>query len=238
MDVTTLPLTRVYTCKDGSTIDMVELVKRARPVIEAMMEAGFLKQTDAMGFVMLEPAVVGHDNRSKIDPDDPSTYVWFAGGWGDEKRLHALIANAVRKLRGMLREQVDSTLEMRLDPANFTFENLVPSVDENDEFPWGDFGWAGALRLFFDDLELGGAISVFSELGDHTVTALLLHLFYEPMAAGDGLLPENTAMIRLKEAVEAKRAAAADAATPAAGIEKIDAGSAAYAEYGGDGAER
>ena len=131
-------------------------------------------------------------NLDLSDPDywdDPSKFVWFVGGWGPDRDRY--IANAIRKLRPMLREDAESTLDMRFDSRKVKsfgtgqpyehviegdWEDVVDQLDKDGKFPWGDFPWGGAVTVIMGDMVLVGAMSCLHEIDDDTVMRTFLRL--------------------------------------------------------------
>ena len=186
LDVKNLPQEQTYTCDDGTTIDVREFVEDHRPAIEALAAHGKIKDTENFGFAMAAPQF--GESVISLNWDKPEEFVWFVGGWGP-KRLQC-IANAVRKLRPLLRTGFYSTLDLRRF-APQEFDNPVPSFDANGTFPWGDFARGGGVVVQMCELLLPGAVSCLKETEDDTVTRLILGNFAAKIVAGNKLLPNN-----------------------------------------------
>lgn len=182
LDVSSLPFERTYACHDGTHINMRRFLENFRIGLRYMGQMELIKDTPSFGFAMTQPVIEEeevHDNW-----DHPEQFVWFAGGWGPDRDRY--IANAVRKLRPLIREGQDSTLEMRYRWRD-QFEGTVDSVDQNGDYPWGDFPWGGAVRIDVSFLVLRGAVSCYKEMEDDGVAYLILRLLGQHIALGDEL---------------------------------------------------
>jgi hypothetical protein len=183
LNVTRLPSQRVYICKDENTIDLREFLGQYYTPVAALAREGLVKHNDSFGFAMATPM----DTDTYYDVvklwDDPEQFTWFVGGWGPNKDRY--IANAVRKMRALLREKAD-TLDLRFNNPG-SFRDKIESV-VNGTYPWGDFPWGGACFVTMGDLVLAGAISCLSEIQDDFVTRLILSAIGERIVKGDDLL--------------------------------------------------
>ena len=193
LDVTALPFEQVYECTDGTSINMYDFLRELEPVLDVMRTAGVIAETEnfdySFGFAMVEPIIDAPDDFSIDYWDDPYKFAWFVGGWGEESNL--LIANAVRKLRPLLRRQDEfSTLEMRFLPEENPFQNTVDSRDRDGNYPWGDFPWGGASVQQFGRLYVIGACSGFSEIEDDMVTNLILTEFAKRVVLAEDMLQD------------------------------------------------
>ena len=189
LDVTALPFEQVYECTDGMSINMYDFLRELEPVLNVMGTAGIVRENTSFGFAMAEPIVDAPDDFSIDYWDDPYKFAWFVGGWGDEK--DRLIANAVRKLRPLLRRQDEwSTLDMRFFSEEKPFMNTVNSRDDDGNYPWGDFPWGGASVRQFGRLHVIGACSGFSEIEDDMVTNLILTEFAKRVVFAEDILPD------------------------------------------------
>lgn len=197
LDVTTLPFDQAYTCKDGSKIDMCELLDQHYEAVQALAATGLIKANDSFGFAMLAP--VTEDNIDMMDVeefwDKPEQFVWFVGGWGSKRDVY--IANAVRKLRAIIRcqqyNQVDalSTLDLHMMEPAF-FRDTVDDQNEDGTYPWGDFPWGGAVVMpYGDDLGLAAAVSCLTEIEDDTVARLIIGNIAKKIILGDGMLSND-----------------------------------------------
>lgn len=194
LDVSTMPFERVYACKDGSEIDLTKLVDSHYNAIRALAYAGLIKANNSFGFAMLEPVwqVDGLDDEIW---DNPEQFVWFVGGWGSDRDRY--IANAVRKLRPMLRpatatggDFVMSTLDIRFNLPEH-FQDKVDQQNDDGTFPWGDFPWGGAVVELMGDLALIGAVSCLSEIEDDFIAKLILGGIGKRIIEGDKLLSDD-----------------------------------------------
>jgi hypothetical protein len=199
LDVSAMPFERVYACNDGSQINMSEFVDSHYDAIQALAAAGLIKSNESFGFAMLEPMT---QEMSETLPGDywdkPEDYVWFVGGWGPDRDRY--IANAVRKLRPLLRMLLDddetffapSTLEMRLEGRTDLFTDIVGSTDENGLFPWGDFPWGGAfIDVVTEEFALIGSISALSQIEDDFCTKLFLGGVKQRIIVGNKMLADD-----------------------------------------------
>lgn len=193
LDVSTMPFKRTYVCADGTEINLPLIILSHTHVLTAMAEAGLIKRNDSMGFAMLEPLTDPVDTWGDDYWDHPEEFVWFVGGWGPDR--DQLIANAVRKLRPMLRVTLNSdyeapvsTLDIRIEDDDEYFEDIVDSKDADGNYPWGDFPWGGAVGLTYgEEFALIGAVSGYSEIEDDTVAKLILGAIAKPIILGLGI---------------------------------------------------
>ena len=143
---------------------------------------------------MLAPLLEGNEFDMTLW-DHPEEFVWFVGGWGPSRDRY--IANAIRKLRALLRPsyasyfQEFSTLDIRFNVPEH-FQDRVKSQDENGGFPWGDYPWGGGVVVTMGkELTLIGAVSCLTEIQDDTVTRLILGGIGEQIVQGNKLLPDD-----------------------------------------------
>lgn len=186
LDVTVMPSERIYTCKDGSEINLRELLESHRGGVEALASSGLVKPNESFGFAMMAPAV--YPEITSGEWNEPEEYVWFVGGWGPKRDRY--IANAIRKIRPLVRTTYDSSLSMRFFHPDL-FEDKVESSDADGNYPWGDFPWGGAVDARFGALCLIGAVSCLSEIEDDTVTRLILGCIAQRIIKGDGMLTDD-----------------------------------------------
>jgi hypothetical protein len=193
LSVGKLPATQTYTCKDGTVIDMGDVINGIKPLIRTMSGTGLIDDNKSFGFAMMPPVFEDDDPDDDPDWDDPLELVWFTGGWGADRFRY--IANAVRKLRPLARDGEQemlchwSTLDIVFDPASKVFQNPVPSQTDEGLYPWGDFPHGGAVVMQFGPLTLTGACSAFHQIDDDTVTRVILGTVGKRIVIGDGLLP-------------------------------------------------
>lgn len=187
LDMTDMPTERVYTCKDGSEINLREVLEEHRDGVQSLASSGLIKPNESFGFAMTVPAMdLGPAPNGLWDK--PEEFVWFVGGWGPKRERYA--ANAVRKLRPLLRTGYGSTLEMRFF-AKGLFTDKVESEGAAGQYPWGDFPWGGAVEAVYGDLFLTGAVSCLTEIEDDTITRLILGCIAQRIIKGDGLLSDD-----------------------------------------------
>lgn len=200
LDVSTMSFERVYTCDDGSKIDLREFLDLHYDAVQALAGSGLVKNKDSFGFAMAAPMwdedldVLQQRDRFWDKPDE---FVWFVGGWGDERDRY--IANAIRKLRALLRPHkliegwnplgVTSTLEMRFDLPGL-FRDKVDQQNPDGTFPWGDFPWGGGVKVHMGPLTLAGAVSCLSEIEDDMVARLILGGVGQRIVNGNKLLKD------------------------------------------------
>lgn len=197
LDVNTLPFDQVYTCKDGSKIDMRELLDLHYEVVQALAATGLIKANDSFGFAMLAPLT--DDNIDMMDDDGfwdkPESFVWFVGGWGPKRDVY--IANAVRKLRAIIRCQqygkieAWSTLDLRMMEPAF-FQDTVEKQNEDGTYPWGDFPWGGAVVMpFGEELSIAAAVSCLTEIEDDTAVRLIIGNIAKKIILSNGMLSDD-----------------------------------------------
>ncbi len=190
LNIADLPFEAIYDCQDGTTIDMKELLENLRTPINVLGTTGNIGQVDSLGFAMTKPLNFMFRVPDDYYWDDPVSYVWFVGGWGPDRDMY--IANAVRKMRAMLREGLD-TLYMKYGCYRDShFKNVVDQTDEAGNFAWGDFPWGGAVEVQWGNLLLHGAVSCFDDdVDDDVVARLIIGLFGKQILIGDGLKFED-----------------------------------------------
>lgn len=200
LDVSAMPFERVYTCDDGSEIDLGEFVDLHYDVVQALTSNGLVRANDSFGFAMAAP-MWGEDLENRLAGGDfwdyPQDFVWFVHGWGPDRDRY--IANAIRKMRALLRPHriaegwgpltSDSTLEMRFDLPG-AFRDKVDQQNPDGTFPWGDFPWGGAVRVDMGMLMLTGAVSCLSEIEDDMVARLILGGVGQRIVNGNKLLKD------------------------------------------------
>lgn len=176
LDVSALPHDAQLDNDDKSVIDMRLFVEQVRPSIEALMHTGLLSKKSSLGIAFTMPTFFDTHGEIENAWDEPDKFVWFVGGWGDdEAELAKYQANAVRKLRPLLREQYESTLLMRDDYPE-KFMGKVEAVEPDGAFLWGDYPWGGAVCVDVYSTYICCAISGLNEAEDHAVALLLASL--------------------------------------------------------------
>lgn len=92
---------------------MRDFIEGFRTPINVLGTNGYIGQVDSLGFATAKPlnVVMDDDDGQEDNWDEPKRYIDFVGGWGPDRDM--FIANAVRKMRAMLREERE-TLFMRL----------------------------------------------------------------------------------------------------------------------------
>ena len=166
LDVSQLPRNAVFRGADNAELDLCQHALEMRGVIEELMGQGSIKRSPNFGFAMAGPASV---EVLQLQWDKPYESTQLVVGWGDEAARY--IANAVRKLRPMLRVGRD-TLWMRTE-ASTQFRDSVDSVQDDGTFQWGDFPWGGGTLVGCGDLVLPVAVSGFSETEDDFVAKFI-----------------------------------------------------------------
>jgi len=194
LNVSAMPFERIYTCQDDTQINMSEFLRDHADAVEALVAHGLVRDNEdsSFGFAMAEPSIKWSHILSNWD--DPEKFVWFVGGWGPER--DRFIANAIRKMRAMLRiinesrlmEEDFSTLRVRFWNQK-AFKDIVPDKNEDGTFPWGDFPWGGAVLQHMGRLKLMGAVSCLTEIEDDFMAKLLLGGVGQKIVIGNRLLP-------------------------------------------------
>lgn len=159
LDVTTLPDSFEY-----KGVQLVDLVDQIKQTVEFWGSIGLVKQVDSLGFAIL----VTRDKMFK-DWDDPSYYVDFVGGWGEDKLGY--IANAVRKMRPALRESEDTLTISERFPEYF--KDTVQMQDDDGSFGWGDFPHGGATFVTFGNEYFLVAVSALTAQEDDLVASFI-----------------------------------------------------------------
>ncbi len=177
-----LPFQRSYVPKigDGEFIDLQDQLKLYRLLIENMAES--------FAFAMLQPSI-DRPNLPHFDEwDSPYVFTWFVYGWGPEG--HRYIADAVRKLRALLRTgngQDSSTLALR-HRRLWDFVDCVESQDADGNFPWGDFPHGGAVCMEYGSLKLAGAVGGPMEFENDMIARFILGGLAKEILTVEGLL--------------------------------------------------
>jgi hypothetical protein len=191
LDVSEFPRHVTFRCADGTILEMSDLLERHYDAIMGLAAADLVRSNDSFGFVMAQPLFWNIQQLNRIW-DDPDQFVWFAGGWGEDKERY--IANAARKMRPLLRLnragfQHTSTLQMRLDGPSH-FEDTVPSSD-NGVYPWGDFPYGGAVIVQMGNLYMVGAVSALTQIEDDKVARLILGSVAQEIAVHNDMFPQD-----------------------------------------------
>lgn len=170
LDVTRLPRQALYG-PEGRRMNLASIVLGMANTVDdwsrlqALPNDGTLvKPNDSFGFAMAKPDAVDGGNW-----DDPYDFVWFVAGWGPEGNRY--IANAVRKLRALLRTGHD-TLQLRLRFPEY-FKDQVGSSSGANRFEWGDFADGGAKLVSVGYLRLPCAVSALREVEDDSVAGTI-----------------------------------------------------------------
>lgn len=186
LDVMALPFNQTYVTDDGkSSLDLQEFLLKFKEGITALVSAGLVTlEAGSLGFAFAAP-VWEHNDGPESLWDEPDEFVWFVNGWGDDKIT--LIANAVRKLRPLLRESVltDTTLEMK-ELYSLHFKDVVGSVEEDGTYVWGDFPWGGAVVVQVCELIMYCAVSGATQVQDHAIAHLVSTLLAEQILDLEG----------------------------------------------------
>lgn len=163
-EISAFPTTYLHDGPNHS-VDIADLVDEIKTVVEFLASQGIVKETESFGFAVAFDGFVG----DPIDPDDPSEYVGFVGGWGPDKDRY--IANAVRKLR--------VTLEIEDDSMNITHTggnddyNGVKSAEDDGSFLWGNFPWGGSTYTAFGKYEILVSVSALKQDEDDLVAGYI-----------------------------------------------------------------
>ena len=200
LDVSTMPFERVHTCEDKTEIDLREFLDLHYDVVQALAGNELVRNNDSFGFAMAAPMWDGDLDELQQRGnfwDTPDEFVWFVGGWGDNRGRY--IANAVRKMRALFRPHkmseawdpylCESTLEMRFDLPG-AFRDKVEQQNPDGTFPWGDFPWGGGVMVRMGPLTLAGAVSCLSEIEDDMVARLILGGIGQRIVNGNKLLKD------------------------------------------------
>lgn len=169
LDVSTLPTEAQYE-KGGLKTNLAAIPYRMRGALDALVAGDLIKENESFGCAVAHPYDLNAAVLEQWAWDDPDDFIWFVTGWGPQRDKY--IANAVRKLRPALREQVD-TLSMRCQPDVYDDGESVESVDDEGRFPWGDFSWGGATFVQVGMMYLPTSVSCLAEVEDDAVAKLL-----------------------------------------------------------------
>lgn len=163
LDVTSLPREATYG-PPGNQTNLAALVARSRAAIYELGRGKLVKPVRSFGFAMAQPVI-----PSTLNWKDPNEFIWFVFGWGPVGDRY--VANAVRKLRAVLRTGQD-TLTLRTSGGEL-FKRRVATQEVDGSFRWGDFPWGGGVLTTVGDHVFAGAVSCFLEVEDHAVAHLL-----------------------------------------------------------------
>jgi len=147
LDIDSLPVTAHFFNRNLADIPLM-----LQTGIEALQNDGMLRGSESIGIALAKPV---SGQLCEWSWDNPYDFTWFVAGWGPEARR--FIANAVRKLRPMLRERMD-TLQLRIHRPD-AFRNAVKSANTKGNFPWGDYPWGGATFVRVGDMVIPVAVS-------------------------------------------------------------------------------
>jgi hypothetical protein len=146
--------------------NVASVIMTLRGAVDELARVGLVRQTQSFGFAAATPS---SDPLMEWEWDNPYQFTWFVAGWGPER--DRFIANAVRKLRACLRTDMD-TLTLRIKKP-FDFQDVVDSVDEYGNFPWGDYAWGGATFVRAGHFVIPCAVSCLAEVEDDAVAKLM-----------------------------------------------------------------
>lgn len=185
LDVTQLPFRQQYGCRNGTTIDIGKYFGGYHRPVQSMIGAQLFRRTVDLGFVMAPPV---RDGEYKLGAvwDDWSEYVWYAGGWGSGRNAH--IANAVRMMRPILREQSHSSFALRHEAPEVFKDVVALDTRGNGIYQWGDLPYGGAVVVEVRGLILVGAVSGLSEIQNESFANMTLSGIAEQILKGDGLM--------------------------------------------------
>lgn len=181
-----LPRELVHTFDDGSTFNFAEFSRMIVPAITALAAARAISQSD-FGFAFGTPQKV-EDFDLDEHWDDPMKYVWCVDGWGLKSNKY--IANAVRKMRPLLRLNAVSTQEV-CEGYPEAFVDVVDSIQDDGTFAWGDFPKGGAVRTIMGGMIFVCGVSGFSPDEDHAVALLLANALGVRFVKGNNLTQEG-----------------------------------------------
>lgn len=187
LDLSRLPREAQFTNDDKSIIDMSNFVRSVRPTIDTLMRSKLIAPKDNVGIAFCEPQFWDDYTETQKLWNEPEKFVWFIGGWGsDPDKLAKYQANAVRKLRPLLRDDHYSTLDMR-DDDECEFRDVTEAMQPDGSFAWGDYPWSGAVRLDMFGMLLTCAVSGLTETEDHVVAELFAGLLGKRIVEANNL---------------------------------------------------
>lgn len=157
LDVTRLPRQALYGPEENA-VDLAATAAGLREAVDSWAQTGYVKKNTSCGFAAAHP-------DSFSDWDDPYKSTWFVAGWGPDADQY--IANAVRKIRAVLRTRKD-TLALRLTAPEL-FQDPVESKQADGGFPWGDFPWGGGTLVSVGNIVIPCAVSALWEVEDDAV---------------------------------------------------------------------
>lgn len=171
LNIDEFPFDREFSFQDGPSVDLGRILFNTRPLIEYMGSQWFIKENPSFGFAMTKPLWEDEPDNYESTWNDPHEFVWLVGGWGPDRDRY--IANAIRKLRPLLRYAELSTLDMHFYRPD-QFKDPVESREQDGSFKWGDFPYGGAVYVQLGDISLHGACSAFTQIQDDMVTRVIL----------------------------------------------------------------
>jgi hypothetical protein len=158
-----------YVFSDGTRrVDLVQVTLRTHPVIQAMMGEGLVPHKSSFGYAVAYGGTVGAHAW-----DEPYASTMFVGGWGLKGEVY--IANAVRKLRAVLRTGMDTArlAVIQTKGQGRPFLNPVTSINGDGTMSWGDFAYAGGVIVRVGETEVPVAVSALPQIDDDTVAKYL-----------------------------------------------------------------
>lgn len=166
LDMRLLPTSCSWNADTRAATPLEKVVIDLKPTIERMMADDIIAKRDSFGFALASP---GLGSALYSAWDNPTALIGLVVWWGPEGPRYA--ANACRKLRPAARESMDTEVIRRSDP--YLFSDIIPSIDEGGNFPWGDFPFDGATYVNVQGRDLLGAVSAFPKEQDPMIARLV-----------------------------------------------------------------
>ena len=168
----------------GSIELSAEIERIARPAYEAMSAARAVQKHTSFGYAVTYP------NASAKDFNNPEKFLLLVGGWGPQWERYA--ANAVRKIRPVLRSRVDSlwlTVNKLSGAMPDAFDDEVASANADGTFSWGDFPYGGAYTVdLIDETEVIVAVSCLAQEEDDTASRFVGGIVNQTLVRAHNLL--------------------------------------------------
>jgi hypothetical protein len=182
LDITALPTQLVWNPQTNAAVDLGKVALELRGVIEHMMEDDIIAERESFGYALARQMPFWSG-----DLNDPQRLISLVVYWGPEGLRYA--ANACRKIRAAAREEMD-TESIRINHPN-RFSDIVASVDDEGNFPWGDFPYDGAAYVEVQGQTLLGAVSAYPKEQDPMVARLVTNHIGLAMFESDRMLSEE-----------------------------------------------
>jgi hypothetical protein len=195
-DISDLPTRQVYGITKAFEVSD-RIMQDVRAAIASGIRTGHYgeKLGSGFGFALSAPMHVDSVRGFAEHWNELNRVVWLVGGEGHMKNL--LIANAVRKLRPLIRNGQDTLSLATSLHAHRHFVGIITDHEyeieketvrrdpTHSQFRWGDFPWGGGVRIEFGHTVVFGALSGGTQQEDHVVISHAINELMLGMSAVD-----------------------------------------------------